>query len=297
MPAYRSIVWGLSTSWNLNIILGFNYKSVHTGSRKLNLRFWEISEANYWYFIEIPMFSSFLTHANEKSPIFSCQKQLNTVIIRKIKCLSQRRNCSVEIPVHLRTKEKNVDDSSLLKDNVLIIHGFSQLRTTVSQGSKKIIRVWKEASCLVTEIQLQIFSCLHQPMWPWVNHLTFPHSFIFQCLPHAAHSIWNAFFDSSSNSKILKKCCSVKFSLIPLTKSASFLLISPVYMVHTSIIIYHMALLLHIYHFVYFILAYHVILQPSYGIRLYAISSNIYNIISSIMSTFYVSGHIWLHYP
>ena len=84
----------------------------------------------------------------------------------------------------------------------------------------------------------------------------------------------------------------MKFSLIPLTKSASFLLISPVYMVHTSIIIYHMALLLHIYHFVYFILAYHVILQPSYGIRLYAISSNIYNIISSIMSTFYVSGHI-----
>ena len=47
----------------------------------------------------------------------------------------------MEIPVHLRTKEKNVDDSSLLKDNVLIIHGFSQLRTTVSQGSKKIIRV------------------------------------------------------------------------------------------------------------------------------------------------------------
>ena len=35
---------------------------------------------------------------------------------------------------------------------------------------------------------------------------------------------------------ILIKCCSVKFSLIRLTKSASFLLVSPVYIVHTSII-------------------------------------------------------------
>lgn len=142
-----------------------------------------------------------------KVPSFQLPKQLNTVIIRKIKCFSQRRSCCVEIPVHLRTKEKNVvNDSSLLKDKCTYhtwLFTVSQLRTTVSQGSKKIIRVGKEASCLVTENQLQIFSYLHQPMRPWVNHLTFPHSFIFQCLPHAAHSIWNAFFDISSKAEFL----------------------------------------------------------------------------------------------
>lgn len=160
----------------------------------------------------------------------------------------------MEIPVHLRTKEKNVvNDSSLLKDKCTYhtwLFTVSQLRTTVIQGSKKVIRVGKEASCLVTENQLQIFSYLHQPMRPWVNHLTFPHSFIFQCPPHAAHSIWNAFLTSPPrlNSYKMLFCEVFPHSLNQISFFPTH--IPSLHCPYFHYIIYHMALLLHIYHFV-----------------------------------------------
>ena len=55
-------------------------------------------------------------------------------------CASQDKEKKMLLAVHLSYRM-----------NVLITHGFSQLRTTPGRGSQKILRVWKEASWLITE--------------------------------------------------------------------------------------------------------------------------------------------------
>lgn len=148
MSVYRGILGGPSTSWNFNTILGFSFKSAHTGNRKLNPCFWAVPEAKCFYFIAILIFF----HMQMKTPpILSCQnswilsssEKSNACLkegaaLQKFLCISEQRK-KMSMTVHL-----------CYRMNVLIAHGFSQLRT-LDQGFQKILRVWKEESWLVTE--------------------------------------------------------------------------------------------------------------------------------------------------
>lgn len=95
--------------------------------------------------------SYFLPHANENSPILSCQNSWilssseksnacfkEGAALQKFLCISEQRK-KMSVTVHL-----------CYRMNVLIAHGFSQLRT-LDQGCQKILKVWKEESWLVTE--------------------------------------------------------------------------------------------------------------------------------------------------
>lgn len=150
MSTYRSVLGGPSTSQSLTTTLGWSCESAH---RRWNPRFWSAPGARCLYFIAT-LFSPllFFHMPKKKCPHFWLPEQLTTVIIREIKCLSQRRNRSLEMPVSLRTKKKMLLAVHLsYRMNVLITRGFSQLRTTPGRGSQKILRVWKEASWLITE--------------------------------------------------------------------------------------------------------------------------------------------------
>lgn len=97
-----------------------------------------------------------------KSAQLSAARRAKYVIIGKIKCFSQKKQLLFGNSYASQGKGKKLSLTIHLRHrrNVFITHDFSQLRTTLSQGSKKTLRVWQEASRLATDMHLQSYSRL-----------------------------------------------------------------------------------------------------------------------------------------